>query len=67
MEDWEDEPVAPVLKKALPKNSWDDEDVDDDEIKESWEDEEENTPVMLFPDSKCFPLYMFSRKTMFSK
>ncbi|KAL5698575.1 hypothetical protein ACHQM5_029599 [Ranunculus cassubicifolius] len=45
MEDWEDEPVAPVLKKALPKNSWDDEDVDDDGIKESWEDEEEPTPA----------------------
>lgn len=51
-----------LFKKALPKNSWDDEDVDDDEIKESWEDEEEPAPVILFPDSKCFPLLCFFRR-----
>lgn len=41
MEDWEDEQIPPVLKKELPKASWDDEDVDDDDVKESWEDEDE--------------------------
>ncbi|PIA61839.1 hypothetical protein AQUCO_00200084v1 [Aquilegia coerulea] len=47
MEDWElEEPVAPILKKALPRNSWDDEDVEEDDVKESWEDEE-STPAPL--------------------
>lgn len=41
MEDWEDEPAPLVLKKEL---QWDDEDADEDNIKESWEDEEP-TPV----------------------
>ncbi|PSS00281.1 Eukaryotic translation initiation factor 3 subunit J-A like [Actinidia chinensis var. chinensis] len=45
MEDWEDEPISPVLKKELPKNKWDDEDIDDDDVKESWEDEEETAPA----------------------
>uniref|UniRef100_A0A161WQF5 Eukaryotic translation initiation factor 3 subunit J n=1 Tax=Daucus carota subsp. sativus TaxID=79200 RepID=A0A161WQF5_DAUCS len=35
-----DVPAPVVLKKELVKNSWDDEDVDEDDIKESWEDEE---------------------------
>ncbi|EYU27902.1 hypothetical protein ABFS82_13G113700 [Erythranthe guttata] len=40
MEDWEDEPVLDILKKKdQPLNKWDDEDLDD--IKDSWEDEEE--------------------------
>ncbi|XP_057470219.1 uncharacterized protein LOC130759131 [Actinidia eriantha] len=45
MEDWEDEPISPVLKKEQPKNKWDDEDIDDDDVKESWEDEEETAPA----------------------
>ncbi|OVA01874.1 Eukaryotic translation initiation factor 3 subunit J [Macleaya cordata] len=46
MEDWEDEePVAPILKKELPKNRWDDEDADENDVKESWEDEDEPTPA----------------------
>lgn len=40
----EDVPAPLVLKKELEKNLWDDEDVDEDDIKESWEDEEP-TPV----------------------
>ncbi|GMH14117.1 hypothetical protein Nepgr_015958 [Nepenthes gracilis] len=44
MEDWEDEPVPPLLKNEQPRNKWDDEDVDDDEVKESWEDEDEAAP-----------------------
>ncbi|XP_010259811.1 PREDICTED: eukaryotic translation initiation factor 3 subunit J-like [Nelumbo nucifera] len=45
MEDWEDEPVPPVLRKEQPKNLWDDEDVDDSDVKDSWEDEDEPTPA----------------------
>ncbi|XP_074309069.1 uncharacterized protein LOC141643699 [Silene latifolia] len=45
MEDWEDEPVAQLLKKAEPRSSWDDEDLDDNDVKESWEDEEEPEPA----------------------
>ncbi|XP_020255574.1 eukaryotic translation initiation factor 3 subunit J-like isoform X1 [Asparagus officinalis] len=44
MADWEDEefePSLPSLKKEQPKGVWDDEDADDEDVKESWEDEEE--------------------------
>ncbi|CAL5373772.1 unnamed protein product [Camellia sinensis] len=41
MEDWEDEPILPPLKKEQLKNSWDEEDVDENDVKDSWEDEEE--------------------------
>ncbi|KAI3456331.1 hypothetical protein Pfo_012994 [Paulownia fortunei] len=45
MEDWEDEPIPDLLKKIEPpKNNWDEEDLDDNDVKESWEDEDE--PVM---------------------
>ncbi|CAL5444688.1 unnamed protein product [Camellia sinensis] len=37
----EDEPILPCLKKEQPKNRWDDEDVDENHVKDSWEDEEE--------------------------
>ncbi|XP_078434855.1 uncharacterized protein LOC144705877 [Wolffia australiana] len=43
MEDWESEefePVAPIAKKELPKGKWDDEDVEEEDVKESWEDED---------------------------
>ncbi|XP_076924063.1 uncharacterized protein LOC143586391 [Bidens hawaiensis] len=43
MEDWEDEPAPLVLKKE-PKSVWDDEDVDENDIKDSWEDEDEPAP-----------------------
>ncbi|XP_068650404.1 uncharacterized protein [Aristolochia californica] len=46
MEDWEDEPALLALKKEQPsKNKWDDEDVDDDDVKESWEDDDESAPA----------------------
>ncbi|CBI36772.3 hypothetical protein VitviT2T_021029 [Vitis vinifera] len=45
MEDWEDEPITPLGKKEEPKNKWDDEDLDDDNVKESWEDEDEPAPA----------------------
>ncbi|KAI8534901.1 hypothetical protein RHMOL_Rhmol10G0132700 [Rhododendron molle] len=41
----EEEQIPPLLKKELPKNSWDDEDVDDNDVKESWEDEDETAPA----------------------
>ncbi|XP_022141435.1 eukaryotic translation initiation factor 3 subunit J-like [Momordica charantia] len=43
MDDWEDENIPP-LQKEQPKNKWDDEDVDDNDVKESWEDEDEPEP-----------------------
>lgn len=45
MEDWEEAPVAPVLVKQKLQSKWDDEDVDEDDIKESWEDEDEDEPA----------------------
>lgn len=37
----EDEQIPPVLSTEQPKNTWDDEDVDENDVKESWEDEDE--------------------------
>lgn len=45
MEDWEDVPVPDLLKKEQPRSKWDDEDADDNDVKESWEDEEEPVPA----------------------
>lgn len=49
MADWEEEdfePAPPGVKTNLPKGQWDDEDVEEnDDVKESWEDEEETTPA----------------------
>lgn len=42
-DDWEAEdfvPVPPVIVKEKPKGTWDDEDASDEDVKESWEDEE---------------------------
>ena len=41
----EDEQIPPLLSKEQPKIKWDDEDVDENDIKESWEDEDEPVPV----------------------
>ncbi|KAJ3693966.1 hypothetical protein LUZ60_009446 [Juncus effusus] len=45
MADWEEddfEPVAPALKlEPIIKSQWADEDVEEDDVKESWEDEDE--------------------------
>jgi hypothetical protein len=38
-------PPLPVLAKEQPKSKWDDEDADDNDVKESWEDEDEPAPV----------------------
>ncbi|XP_059628489.1 uncharacterized protein LOC132271200 [Cornus florida] len=45
MEDWEDESIPPVIPKEQPKNRWDDEDADDNDVKESWEDEDDSAPA----------------------
>ncbi|XP_065629310.1 uncharacterized protein LOC111996129 isoform X1 [Quercus suber] len=49
MEDSEDDQIPAIPTKEQPKNKWDDEDVDDDDVKESWEDEDEPTPA---PETK---------------
>ncbi|KAG9159387.1 hypothetical protein Leryth_010942, partial [Lithospermum erythrorhizon] len=43
----EDETIPNILKKEKPKSKWDDEDVDENDIKESWEDEEELSPAPI--------------------
>ncbi|KAK9147357.1 hypothetical protein Scep_006114 [Stephania cephalantha] len=40
----EEDHVAPIVKKELPRSKWDDEDVDEDDVKESWEDDDEPEP-----------------------
>ncbi|KAK1397815.1 Eukaryotic translation initiation factor 3 subunit J [Heracleum sosnowskyi] len=46
MEDeWEDVPVPPVLKKEFVKKLWDEEDADENDIKESWEDDDDEPAV----------------------
>ncbi|KAM7463157.1 hypothetical protein LguiA_031278 [Lonicera macranthoides] len=45
MEDWEDVPVPLVQKKEQVKSLWDDEDVDENDVKDSWEDDEEPAPA----------------------
>ncbi|XP_030964801.1 eukaryotic translation initiation factor 3 subunit J-like isoform X2 [Quercus lobata] len=49
MEDWEDEQIPPIPTKEQSKINWDDEDVDNDDVKESWEDEDEHTTA---PETK---------------
>ncbi|EPS68313.1 hypothetical protein M569_06456, partial [Genlisea aurea] len=42
----EDENLPNILKKNEPlRNNWDDEDVEDDDVKDSWEDEDEPAPA----------------------
>lgn len=47
MEDWEDEEIPPLLKKEQLKSNWEDEDVDENDVKDSWEDEDEPAPASL--------------------
>lgn len=56
MDDWEDVPIPDLLKKEKVKNNWDDEDVEDNDVKDSWEDEDEPAPapkVELPPPEKA--------------
>ncbi|KAF2310097.1 hypothetical protein GH714_006531 [Hevea brasiliensis] len=48
----EDEQIPPLLAKEQPKSKWDDEDVDENDVKESWEDEDEPA---LVPVAKPTP------------
>ncbi|KAK4421257.1 Eukaryotic translation initiation factor 3 subunit J [Sesamum alatum] len=45
MEDWEDEPIPDLTKKEILKSKWDDEDVEDNDVKDSWEDDDEPAPA----------------------
>ncbi|XP_075478137.1 uncharacterized protein LOC142519106 [Primulina tabacum] len=45
MDDWEDENVPDLIKKEQPKNNWDDEDLEDDDVKDSWEDDDDKPAV----------------------
>ncbi|KAI9081058.1 hypothetical protein K1719_037038 [Acacia pycnantha] len=44
----EDVHIAPLNLKEQPKSKWDDEDVDENDVKESWEDEDEPAPFLGF-------------------
>ncbi|EXB53542.1 hypothetical protein L484_007913 [Morus notabilis] len=44
MEDWEDEKISPLPAKEQTINRWDDEDIDENDVKESWEDDDEPAP-----------------------
>ncbi|XP_020596798.1 eukaryotic translation initiation factor 3 subunit J-A-like [Phalaenopsis equestris] len=49
MADWDEEefePEVPAIKKEQPKGLWDDEDVDEEDVKESWEDEDDTTKAL---------------------
>lgn len=41
----EDEQLPPLHSKEQPPSKWDDEDVDENDVKESWEDDDEPAPV----------------------
>jgi translation initiation factor 3 subunit J len=45
MDDWEAEDFQPLPAKAELKSNWDDEDVDENDIKDSWEEEDEPAPT----------------------
>lgn len=48
----EDVPVPDFLnKKVVPKGNWDDEDLDDNDVKDSWEDEDDNEPPKVCDSS----------------
>uniref|UniRef100_A0A1J3K8R4 Eukaryotic translation initiation factor 3 subunit J n=1 Tax=Noccaea caerulescens TaxID=107243 RepID=A0A1J3K8R4_NOCCA len=44
MDDWEAEDFQPLPAKVELKRNWDDEDVDENDIKDSWEEEDEPAP-----------------------
>ncbi|KAL3615052.1 hypothetical protein CASFOL_040713 [Castilleja foliolosa] len=62
MDDWEDEPVPSLLKKDNKlKSNWDDEDLDDNDVKDSWE-EEEDAPAPA-PKTEPVPTEKAPKKT----
>ncbi|KEH26867.1 putative eukaryotic translation initiation factor 3 subunit J [Medicago truncatula] len=50
-DDWEEEQLAPIDLKLHepPKLKWEDEDVDEDDVKDSWEEEDEPAPAPAAP------------------
>ncbi|KAG5400190.1 hypothetical protein IGI04_014797 [Brassica rapa subsp. trilocularis] len=44
MDDWEAEDFQPLPAKVILKSNWDDEDVDENDIKDSWEVDDEPVP-----------------------
>ncbi|KAJ4868357.1 Translation initiation factor eIF3 subunit [Raphanus sativus] len=56
MDDWEDEPLAPLPAKVELKSNWNDEDVDENDIKDSWEDDDDDDePAPVKPASDKAP------------
>ncbi|CAH8387856.1 unnamed protein product [Eruca vesicaria subsp. sativa] len=58
MDDWEDEQLAPLPAKVVLKSNWDDEDVDENDIKDSWEDDDDEPappPPVKPPTEKAPP------------
>ncbi|KAK6912328.1 Eukaryotic translation initiation factor 3 subunit J [Dillenia turbinata] len=51
----EDEQIPPLPNKEQPKNKWDDEDVDDNDVKESWEDEDPAPAPVAEPRAEKAP------------
>ncbi|KAK8926515.1 hypothetical protein KSP39_PZI018752 [Platanthera zijinensis] len=47
MADWDDDEFEPGIKKEQPEGLWDDEDAEDDDIRESWEDEDDDATKAL--------------------
>ncbi|CAN8272756.1 unnamed protein product [Cochlearia groenlandica] len=45
MDDWEAEDFTPLPAKVELKSNWDDEDVDENDIKDSWEEDDEPAPA----------------------
>ncbi|KAB2603702.1 eukaryotic translation initiation factor 3 subunit J-like [Pyrus ussuriensis x Pyrus communis] len=63
MEDWEDEKVSALPARDQPIHKWDDEDVDENDITESWEDLDEPAPLkaiffLLIIQNPCHSTYM---------
>lgn len=52
----EDEQIPPLASKVVAKSKWDDEDVDESDVKESWEDDDEPTPVWFITYLVCTTL-----------
>ncbi|XP_057446705.1 uncharacterized protein LOC130738632 [Lotus japonicus] len=53
MDDWEEEQFTPLdVKKDQPISKWDDEDVDENDVKDSWEDFDEPAPAPVAPAVK---------------
>ncbi|CDY16430.1 BnaA02g12340D [Brassica napus] len=51
----EDEQIAPLPAKVVLKSNWDDEDVDENEIKDSWEDDDDDDQPAPPPPVKPAP------------